>query len=176
MTLLVPFMLRFWFRSIWEPWSITLSVSGSDWKKATVSPVCYRPRCQQHSFQTQWARRPLGTGPCWRQSEDRSSHKLHPQQSPTSYGWLPSLQEDQGRTRKARCKLIAAFDYLKFPRFTSVIHVTEVVHLKLCITVYVLWNKVKLKDYVLSVAWHRRITILTIVYHVQESKRFSIWD
>lgn len=174
MTLLVPFMLRFGFRSIREPWCIT--VSRTDWKKATVSPVCHQPRCQQRSFQTRWARRPLGTGPCWRQSADRSSHKLHLQQSPTSYGWLPSLQEYQGRTRKAWRKLIAAFDYVQFPWFTPVNHVTEVGHLKLCITVYALWNEVKHKEYVLSVAGHRCITILNIVYHVQERKWFSIWD
>lgn len=61
---------------------------------AAVSPVCRPPLCQRRSSRTRWGRRPRGTGPCWRRSEDRSFHKLHPQLSPVSYGWLPSLQED----------------------------------------------------------------------------------
>ena len=61
---------------------------------AVVSPVCSRLLCQQRSSRTRWVHRPQGIGPCWRQSEDRSSHMLHPPLSPASYGWLPSLQKD----------------------------------------------------------------------------------
>ena len=71
---------------------------------AVVSPVCSRLLCQRRSSRTRWGRRPLGTGPCWRQSEDRSSHKLHPPLSPASYGWLPSLQEDTVEDGELRIK------------------------------------------------------------------------
>lgn len=57
-----------------------------------VVPVCCPPQCLRRSSQTLWGRRPLETGPCWRQWADRSSRRLRLRLWPAFSWWLPWLR------------------------------------------------------------------------------------
>lgn len=91
-----------------------------------ILPVFRRLQCRQHSFRRLWVHRPPGTGPCWRQSADRSSHRHHHPRSPASSWWDSSCFV-------ATTVLPADTQYMSRVKFDLWTHVNEAIRVGTCI-------------------------------------------